>query len=174
MMRDGLAPPNIPQPPIHPRDCPYGRQWGKCADCDLVEERQENAALRARAETAEQELDDIFEDYEAARKRANKAEQELAALRAEALGLREALEHPYETFIAGDGEVGLRPRQVPAAPLTTAAAERWKAMEKLYRDCQEAERLSNGDLWGYPHGRQLEAVREDLAALAALDGKGEE
>ena len=30
------------------RDCPHGRQTGKCADCDMAELERENATLLAR------------------------------------------------------------------------------------------------------------------------------
>jgi regulator of replication initiation timing len=31
----------------HPRDCPHGRQWGKCDTCDLLEAQEKIAALEA-------------------------------------------------------------------------------------------------------------------------------
>jgi hypothetical protein len=31
----------------HPRDCPHGRQWGKCDTCDLIEANKHIAALEA-------------------------------------------------------------------------------------------------------------------------------
>jgi hypothetical protein len=34
----------------HPRDCPHGRQWGKCDTCDLIEANAHIAALEAENE----------------------------------------------------------------------------------------------------------------------------
>lgn len=40
---------------------------------------------------------------------------------------------------------------------------------KVAEAAAEADRLSNGDLWGYPHGEQLKAVRAALAELEASE-----
>jgi hypothetical protein len=36
----------------HPRDCPHGRQWGKCDTCDLIEANKRIAALEAERDYA--------------------------------------------------------------------------------------------------------------------------
>jgi hypothetical protein len=38
----------------HPRDCPHGRQWGKCDTCDLIEANKRIAALEAENERLNQ------------------------------------------------------------------------------------------------------------------------
>jgi hypothetical protein len=44
----------------HPRDCPHGRQWGKCEVCDLIEAQVELIELRALVEEVAEMVPDYF------------------------------------------------------------------------------------------------------------------
>ena len=43
----------------HPRDCPHGRQWGKCDTCDLLQAHEDIAALEAELATVTGEKDRV-------------------------------------------------------------------------------------------------------------------
>jgi hypothetical protein len=109
------------------------------------------------------------------------ARRERDALRAEAVALREALTErlcSHCSVVPGSDRclkaMCFRCAQdALSAPLTSAAAERVKALEEFYAaDCAYAYAfenvVSNEDL--EPYLKRLDAAR---ATLAALDGKGE-
>ena len=60
------------------RDCPHGRQTGKCADCDVAELERENHKFRAHIENQTKELDQLIPMAE---KLEAQAERDTALLR---------------------------------------------------------------------------------------------
>jgi hypothetical protein len=89
----------------HPRDCPHGRQWGKCDTCDLLEAQEKIAALEAEVSEL-LPMADVAGWWQGEFQMANVDRNELRAenerLRAVAGRLTKALNDCIEIFVVFD------------------------------------------------------------------------
>ena len=61
----------------HPRDCPHGRQWGKCDTCEMLAAHELIAGLEATVEAKSRTIETLVKERRAYRKRAEQAEAAL-------------------------------------------------------------------------------------------------